>query len=111
VKPFNYIFNLGPYSVSGATQEVNNQKVTSFYSNSIGNFNVTAGPSTRRIIDFSHPEISWGILPTGNSGHILSPFYSNQVKLFLKGEYREQLLDLPADSKKVLFKMVFKQKD
>ncbi|MBC7429070.1 MAG: penicillin acylase family protein [Bacteriovorax sp.] len=103
IKPLNYLFNLGPYPVPGATQEVNNQKVTSFE----GNFLVKAGPSTRRIIDFSNPEKSWGILPEGNSGHIMSPFYSNQVKMFLEGKYREQLLDLKADSKEVRFKMSF----
>ncbi|MBC7713135.1 MAG: penicillin acylase family protein [Rhizobacter sp.] len=103
MKPFNYLFNLGPYPVPGATQEVNNQKVTSFE----GDFLVKAGPSTRRIIDFAHPEISWGILPAGNSGHIMSPFYSNQVKMFLEGKYRQQFLDLNADSKEVRFKMTF----
>ena len=100
VKPLNYIFNLGPYPIPGATQEVNNQKSSSFK----GDFEVKAGPSTRRIIDFSRPETSWGILPSGNSGHLLSPFYSNEIKKFLKGHYRAQLLDL--DEKDVRFKLI-----
>lgn len=102
VKPLNYIFNLGPYPAPGATQEVNNQKVTSFK----GDFAVTAGPSTRRIIDFARPEKAWGILPIGNSGHLLSPFYNDQVQLFLEGKYREELLDL--DEGDARFKMTFK---
>ena len=103
IRPLNYLFNLGPYPAPGATQEVNNQKVSSFQ----GDFQVKAGPSTRRIIDFSRPENSWGILPAGNSGHIMSPFYQDQVQKFLEGKYREQRLDLSKDSKEVQFKMNF----
>lgn len=100
VKPLAAIFNLGPFPAPGATQEVNNQKFSSFKDG----FQVKAGPSTRRIIDFSQPEKSWGILPAGNSGHMLSPFYSNQVQKFLNGQYREQLLD-PKD-KDIRFKLI-----
>ena len=100
VKPLAFLFNLGPYPVSGGTQEVNNQKVSSY----LNSFQVQAGPSTRRIIDFSHPEKSWGILPTGNSAHMLSPFYNNQVQKFLGGQYREQLLDL--SDKDIRFKLI-----
>lgn len=105
IKPLNYIFNLGPFAVPGATQEVNNQKVSSFK----GDFEVKAGPSTRRIIDYSRPEKSWGILPAGNSGHLMSPFYSNQIQKFIGGQYRDQLLDL--DNKDVRYKMVINPKN
>lgn len=100
VKPFNYLFNLGPYETPGATQEVNNQKVSTYNDD----FPVRAGPSTRRIIDFARPEKAWGILPTGNSGHLLSPFYSNQVQRFLAGKYREELMDLT--EKEISYKMI-----
>lgn len=90
IKPFNYVFNLGPFPIGGATQEINNLK-----SNTIKQgFSVQAGPSTRRIIDFSNPKTSYGILPTGNSGHVLSPFYKNQLELFINNKYRPQLLEL-----------------
>lgn len=105
IKPLNHIFNLGPYPAPGASHEVNNQKFTSFKDE----FLVKAGPSTRRIIDMSHPSSAWGILPAGNSGHILSPFYSNQVKMFLDGKYRSQLLDL--DEKDIRFKMTLKNQE
>lgn len=88
-KPFDKIFNIGPIEMSGATNEINNQK-------SVGNldgFKIKAGPSTRRIIDYKNPERAWGILPVGNSGHLLSPFYKDQLKLFTKGLYREEWLD------------------
>lgn len=107
IKPLNYLFNLGPYPVPGATHEVNNQKSSSI----AGNFLVKAGPSTRRIIDFSNPNISWGILPTGNSGHILSPFYKNDLEKFIAGKYRQQRLDLTRDSKETKYKMEFVPKN
>lgn len=87
--PFNHIFNIGPVEISGASHEINNQKSGGFSEG----FIVKAGPSTRRIIDFKNPESSWGILPTGNSGHLLSPFYKDQLELFTKGHYREVWLD------------------
>ncbi len=90
VPPMNKIFNLGPYPAPGSTHEVNNFKFTGL----LDGFKVKAGPSTRKIIDFDHPENSWGILPVGNSGHLLSPFYKDQVELFLAGKYRSLSLDL-----------------
>jgi penicillin amidase len=102
VQPLNYIFNLGPFPIPGASHEVNNQKSSSYK----GDFQVKAGPSTRRIIDMAHPQNAWGILPIGNSGHLSSPFYSNQVKMFLEGKYRPELLDL--DEKDVKFSMTLK---
>ena len=88
ISPFNLIFNIGPIEINGAGNEINNQK-PSGYNDS---FKVKAGPSTRRIVSFDHPELAWGILPTGNSGHLLSPFYKDQLKLFTKGLYREEWL-------------------
>ncbi len=90
VKPLNFIFNLGPYEAGGGYFQVDNMS-TARYEDS---FDVKLGPSVRRLIDFKKPEVSLGVLPTGNVGHVNSPFYQDQVKLFLNGEYREQWLDL-----------------
>ncbi|NUN05540.1 MAG: penicillin acylase family protein [Bdellovibrio sp.] len=87
--PLSKIFNLGPYPMPGAFNEINNNKMKALGDN----FQVVAGPSTRRIIDFANPQRSWGINPIGNSGHMLSPFYKDQVQLFLDGKYRPQLMD------------------
>lgn len=89
IKPLNLIFNVGPIELSGAANEINNQK----QSGTEDGFKVKAGPSTRRIIDFSHPEKALGVLPVGNSGHIFSPFYKDQLDLYIKGNYREEWLD------------------
>jgi penicillin amidase len=86
----NKIFNIGPYAIDGSFNDINNQKSPGIE----GRFNVKVGPSTRRIIDFSKPEVALGILPIGESGHLLSPFYRNQVETFIKGNYREELLDV-----------------
>jgi penicillin amidase len=89
IAPFNKIFNIGPVEMNGAYNDINNQKPAGY----TDGFKVKAGPSTRRIISFDHPEVAWGILPTGNSGHLLSPFYKDQLELFTKGLYREEWLD------------------
>lgn len=89
MKPLNYIFNLGPYGVSGAYNDINNQKMSRLGNN----FKVVAGPSTRRVIDFRDTSLSWGINPIGNSGHVLSPHYKDQVGLFINSKHRPQLLN------------------
>lgn len=89
-KPFNKIFNIGPIEMDGASQEINNQK----HSGYLDGFKIKAGPSTRRIIDYSNPEVAWGILPVGISGHLLSPFYKDQLELYTKGLYRQEWMNV-----------------
>lgn len=85
VTPLNYIFNEGPHPVGGAFNEINNMKWGTFDQG----FEVKAGPSTRRVIDFGSIYQTRAVLPLGISGHGLSPFRKNQLSLFLKGQYRE----------------------
>ncbi len=92
VKPLNMIFNLGPYPVGGGYFQVDNMS-TARYEDS---FNVKLGASVRRLIDFKDPAHSLGVLPTGNVGHFNSPFYKDQVELFINGQYRDQWLDMDA---------------
>ncbi|HEX7673663.1 MAG TPA: penicillin acylase family protein [Bdellovibrio sp.] len=87
--PMNLLLNVGPRAIPGAYNEINNNKQRGLS----GNFDVVAGPSTRRIIDFALPQKSWGINPLGVSGHVLSPYYSDEAKLFIEGKYRPQLMD------------------
>ncbi|MAF79309.1 MAG: hypothetical protein CME60_14200 [Halobacteriovoraceae bacterium] len=82
------IFNLGPYPVSGAMDTINNLRRVGCRED----HTVKAGPSSRRLIDFNRPQNSLAVLPTGNSGHWKSPFFSNQWELFKDGAYRESLL-------------------
>ena len=101
------IFNVGPFSMDGGNEVINNQLFTL---NETGIYKVKAGPSTRRIIDFSNIENSVSILPTGQSGNVFSKHYKDQAQKYLKGEFVKTILnkDEIERSKNVL---IFKKKD
>lgn len=90
--PFGYapllgkIFNIGPFPSPGGAEVINNMLYKGGDS-----FDVIAGPSTRRLIDFSDPAHSLTVLPTGNSGHVSSPHYDDQAEMFVYGKYRVAL--------------------
>ena len=52
-------FNVGPFSINGASEVINN---LAYKRDSTGMYQVRNGPSTRRIIDFNDLENSWSIL-------------------------------------------------
>ena len=83
-------FNVGPFPINGANEVINNQL---FNLDSTGYYKVLAGPSTRRVIDFSDVEKSVGILPTGQSGNPLSNHYKDQFEKYNKGEFVPMLLN------------------
>jgi len=87
LRPF---FNVGPFPVHGTREVINNLM---FSYDSTGYYKVIAGPSTRRIIDFSDPGESVSILPTGQSGNPFSPHYEDQAELYIQGKFRKMLLD------------------
>ncbi len=84
------IFNVGPFMVSGSDMAVNN---LGFSFTKEGLFNITYGPSTRRIIDFANVGASESILPTGQSGNIFSDHYDDQAVLYHEGKWRPMLFD------------------
>lgn len=83
-------FNVGPFPIKGAREVIDNR---GFQYNDSGIYNVTAGPSTRRIIDFSDIENSISILPTGQSGNPFSKHYQDQAEMYNKGEFRKMKLN------------------
>ncbi|WP_372795032.1 penicillin acylase family protein [Lutibacter sp.] len=85
----NY-FNVGPFPINGASEVINNR---GYEYNKSGLYNVTAGPSTRRIIDFSDIENSISILPTGQSGNPFSEHYKDQAEMYNKGEFRKMKMN------------------
>ncbi|MFK8137905.1 MAG: penicillin acylase family protein [Bdellovibrionales bacterium] len=87
--PLNFVFNIGPKPVSGGYSIVNHNN-----SRSIDGFKVTSGPSTRRIISMDKPTISYGILPSGQSGHLMDQHYSDQWKMYREGKFRKQLMTM-----------------
>ena len=100
------IFNVGPFSMDGGNEVINNQLFTL---NETGIYKVKAGPSTRRVIDFSNIENSVSILPTGQSGNVFSKHYKDQAQKYLNGEFVKTILnkDEIERSKNVL---IFKKK-
>ena len=93
-------FNVGPFELSGSTDVINNQQ---YALNGSGKYETKAGPSSRRVINMKNiDKDSWSILPTGQSGNVLSSFYKDQAEMFVNGEFRKQLMDkdeIVADSK------------
>ena len=87
LRPF---FNVGPFEVSGSVEVINNQ-FFDFVDD--GFYKVKGGPSTRRVIDFSDIENSWGILPTGQSGNPFSAHYADQAELYNAGKFRKMKLN------------------
>ena len=83
-------FNVGPFPINGTNEVLNNQIFTI---NEEGIYKVTAGPSSRRIIDFNDVENSMTIIPTGQSGNVFSKHYKDQAQKFVNGEFVKMLLN------------------
>lgn len=97
-------FNVGPFEVDGTNEVINNLL---FPMTDDGVYAVTAGPSTRRIIDFSDVENSVSVLPTGQSGILTSKHYDDQAELFAQGKFRKMKMnkkEIIATSTKLVFK-------
>ena len=84
------LFNVGVFEIEGSNEVINN--ITFDYSDA-KTLNIKAGPSTRRIIDFSDIENSLSILPTGNSGNPMSKHYDDQAKMFAEGKFRKMKMN------------------
>lgn len=83
--------NIGPFKVSGSNQVINNLGFT--YTGEKYQ-EITFGPSTRRIVDFSDVRNnSWSILPTGQSGNYFSPYYADQAEMYARGEFRKMMME------------------
>ena len=83
-------FNVGPFVTNGGNEVINNQL---FSINKTGIYNVVAGPSTRRVIDFSDIENSLAIIPTGQSGNVFSKHYKDQSQKYLDGEFVKMMMN------------------
>ena len=103
VKLFKGFFNVAPSAVAGSCEVLNNVMFT--YSDEAIN-EAKAGPSTRRIIDFSDIENSLSILPSGQSGNPMSVHYKDQAKMYKEGKFRKMkmnTLEIIKTSTKLVF--------
>jgi len=99
------IFNVGDFKMPAGMEVINNMN---FLLNKDGIYKTTSGAAVRRVIDFSKPEFSWNILPTGQSGNLMSPHYADQAKLFADGEFRPQMMHASDIAKSSKNKLIFR---
>jgi len=88
-KPLDTIFNLGPFAMGGdgdTPWHVGN------VNGEIENASLNSA-SYRMIIDFGDFSKSQAVMPPGQSGHINSEHYQNQIKMWLEGQLRPMLWD------------------
>ena len=90
VKPLDKIFNVGPFTVDGGSEVINNLH---FKLDTTGYFPVTGGPALRKIMDFSDMENGITCSPTGQSGNVMSKHYDDQAALFATGQFRKMLMN------------------
>jgi len=95
------------FEINGGNEVINNHI---FNLDSTGYYKVTAGPSSRRVIDFSDIENSLCIIPTGQSGNRFSPYYKDQAEKYLKGDFIKMELN-EEKIKKMKNKLVFMPND
>lgn len=98
------MLNVAATPVMGGNQTINN----TMYDYTEGDVYISnAGPSTRRVVDFSDIENSFAVLPTGQSGNFLSPYYKDQASFYNSGRYYKMLIN-DKEIKKSKQKLMFK---
>jgi penicillin amidase len=78
-----HLFDKGPYPAPGNATTLDNGTYSWYHP-----FDMTLGPSIRRIVNLGNMRRSLSILPTGQSGNPFSDFYGNQTKSWLHGQYK-----------------------
>lgn len=78
------IFNRGAFPVSGGEEVIN----ATGWSASADDYTARSLPSFRMIIDLHNPDTSLSANSTGSSGHPYSPYYDDQIAVWLEGDYK-----------------------
>ena len=76
-------------AVDGGNETLNNM----VFDRGTEQYQIKAGPSTRRLIDLSDLNASLGINPLGQAGNPLDVHAWDQADMFNEGRYRAQLFD------------------
>ena len=98
-------FNVGPFEAPGGMETINNASF--HWSDTTGILQSAYGPQMRIVHNVTNPNDSWSVLPTGQSGNVMSKHYKDQAGLYMQGEFRPQLMDrkkIEACSSRLLFK-------
>ncbi|MGH9319849.1 MAG: penicillin acylase family protein, partial [Vicinamibacteria bacterium] len=90
-EPLDYLFSRGPVPFGGSTYTIANAVVSLREP-----FGTTLGTSFRLVADLSDPPASRSTLPTGASGHPLSPHYFDMNPGWLEGRGHELLFERSA---------------
>lgn len=83
--PFRWFFDRGPVPVEG-----DGTTVMRISWNRLTPFAAWEHPSWRQILDVGQWDDSRVALPTGQSGHPMSPFYFDQNEMWRRGQFRPQ---------------------
>ena len=82
-KPLDRIFNIGPFPYGGASTAL----MSGEYDLNEP-FAAVIAASYRQIFDLSISGRTYSVLPSGQSGQVFNPHYSDQTDLWLNGAYR-----------------------
>lgn len=87
---FRPFFNEGPHTVFGGNETI---LQSGFKLDSTGHYKVFFGSQMRIMVDFAHTDSALNITPSGQSGHIMSPHYDDQAKLYRDRKFRLQTMN------------------
>jgi penicillin amidase len=82
IRPLRRLLSVGPFPSGGDGVTIN----LGFFRRSRP-YAHTVGASLRMIADLAGPERALFIIPPGQSGHFLSPYYTDQLALWRDGRY------------------------
>ncbi len=83
------LFNTPDHAIYGGNETIHQ---SGFYLDSTAHFKVFFGSQMRIVVDFQDVRRGWNITPSGQSGHLMSPFYDDQHDLYAQRGFREQLM-------------------
>lgn len=84
---FKPIFSIAAQPVYGGNETI---LQSGFRLDSSGNYAVNTGSQMRIIVDMAQPDSALNITPSGNSGHVCSPYYKDQAPLYRQMQFRTQ---------------------
>ncbi len=82
LRPF---FNIGPEPMDGGNETIHQ---AGYKLDSTGFYHFFFGSQMRIIEDLAHIDSAWNVTPSGQSGHIMSPYFGNQAESYRVGDFR-----------------------